>query len=123
MRNTNVRNMVLASLLVLSKVAFAQDISAGKILYQECAACHSINPGENQVGPSLSGIDGRRAGTLEGFRYSNAMKKSGITWNVESLNQFIADPQALVSGGRMPYSGMPSEVDRKNLIAYLKTLH
>lgn len=103
-------------------VAFAQDVNAGKTLFQECAACHSIKPGEILTAPSLAGIYGRKAGSSDGFRYTNAMKKSGYTWNEESLDVYLADPQAAIPGNRMPYSGMTNSVDRKNLIAYLKTI-
>ncbi len=102
--------------------AFAQDANSGKALFQECAACHSVKPGEVLTAPSLAGIYGRKAGTSDGFRYTNAMKKSGITWNEESLDAYLADPQAAIPGNRMPYSGMANSADRKNLIAYLKTI-
>jgi len=102
--------------------AFGQDASLGKTKYQECVACHSIKPGENLMGPSLYGVYGREAGVVEGFRYSNALKKSGVTWDAISLNKYIENPQLFIVGGRMPYSGMADEEGRKNLIAYLMTL-
>ncbi len=110
-------------LCLFSQASFAQDVAAGKNAFQECVACHSIKPGENLLGPSLAGVYRRQAGTVEGFRYSSALKKSGITWDESSLDQYIANPQALVPGSRMPYSGMADEAERKNLIAYLKTLN
>jgi cytochrome c len=74
------------------------------------------------MGPSLAGIVGRQAGTLAGFRYSNAMKKTGATWDAATLNKYLADPQAFAPGNRMPYSGMPEVKDRADLILYLETL-
>ena len=116
----------LRSLFVLltlfSHAAFAQDATLGKEKYQDCVSCHSIKPGENLLGPSLFGVYGRKAGAVEGYRYSNALKKSGITWNEDFLNRYIADPQGVIPGGRMPYSGMPDAQGRKALIAYLMTL-
>jgi len=113
----------LAVILIgLSPSAFSQDVSLGKIKFQECIACHSINSGQNLLGPSLFGVYGRQAGTVEGFRYSNALKKSGITWDAESLNKYLENPQLFIVGGRMPYSGMANEEDRKALIDYLKTI-
>ncbi len=110
-------------LLGLCPSVFAQDANLGKIKFQECIACHSISPGQNLLGPSLFGVYGRKAGTVEGFRYSSALKKSGVTWDADSLNKYLENPQLFIVGGRMPYSGMSNEEDRKNLIDYLKTLH
>ena len=111
-----------ALFLTCCNSVFAQDVNLGKLKFQDCIACHSMNAGENLIGPSLFGVYGRQAGTGEGFRYSNAVKKSGVTWDSNSLNQYIANPQAFIAGGRMPYSGMADEEARKHLIAYLMTL-
>jgi cytochrome c len=113
---------LLLVLLSMSGLALAQDAEAGKEAFKECAACHSTKAGETLLGPSLAGVYGRKAGSLEGFRYSNAMKKSGVTWDESTLDAYIADPQALIPGNRMPYSGMADANSRKNVIAYLKTL-
>jgi cytochrome c len=109
-------------MLGLCHSAFGQDANQGKIKFQECVACHSIKPGENLLGPTLFGVYGRQAGTGESFRYSNAIKKSGVTWDADSLNKYLENPQLFIVGGRMPYSGMADEEGRKNLIAYLKSL-
>jgi|FreactTroBogLake_1042271.scaffolds.fasta_scaffold09294_3 cytochrome c len=109
--------------LFITPVVLAQDARSGKDLFLDCASCHSTHSGEQMSGPSLAGIFGRKAGSVESFRYSNAVKKSGVTWDANSLNQYIADPQSFIPGGRMPYSGMPSEADRKKLIEYLQTLN
>lgn len=119
-----IRNLgiLLFTSFLIANPAYAQDASAGKILFQECAACHSISPGENLTGPSLAGIYGRKAGANDAFRYSGPLKKSGVTWDEASLDAYIANPQGFMPGSRMPYSGMPSKENRLNLIAYLKTL-
>jgi cytochrome c len=115
--------ILLFSLFTLTcSIASAQDATVGKGLFQECAACHSTKPGEVMLGPSLAGTYGRKAGTVEGFRYTNALKKSGVVWDEATLDAYIADPQVAIPGGRMPYSGMAKPEDRKNLIAYLRTL-
>ena len=116
------RILLLSFFLALSSVAVAQDATLGKGLFQECAACHSTKSGEVILGPSLAGVYGRKAGSVEGFRYTNALKKSGVVWGEETLDVYIADPQAAIPGGRMPYSGMAKPEDRKNLIAFLRTL-
>ncbi len=101
--------------------ALAQDAKRGEKLFDECAACHSPDRAtKDTVGPSLYGVVGRKAGDGTEFRYSPAMKRSGITWNADTLNNFIADPQKLVPGNRMPYSGLPEAKDRADLLAYLQ---
>ena len=96
------------------------DAARGEKLYEDCAACHSIERGVNGVGPTLYGIFGRKAGGLDDYRYSPALKRSGLTWTVEALDTFIADPQASVPGNRMPYDGMHDARERADLIAYLR---
>jgi cytochrome c len=96
------------------------DPARGEARFQECAACHKLEAGVNEVGPSLHGIFMRKAGELADFRYSPAMKRSGIVWTVETLDRYIADPQSVIPANRMPYAGMTNAADRADLIAYLK---
>ena len=91
----------------------------GEARFQDFAACHKLDA-TNNVGPSLHGIFTRKAGEVADFRYSPAIKRSGIVWTPETLDKFITDPQALVPGNRMPYAGMASAADRADLIAYLQ---
>ena len=108
--------------MINAGTAFAQDAKRGQKLFDECAACHSPERGAtNTVGPSLHGVWGRKAGEGADFRYSPAMKRSGITWSAQSINDFIADPQKVVPGNRMPYSGLPEAKDRADLVAYLQS--
>jgi cytochrome c len=79
-----------------------------------------LEAGANNVGPSLHGVFTRKAGELADFRYSPAIKRSGIAWTPETLDKFVTDPQALVPTNRMPYAGMASAGDRADLIAYLR---
>jgi cytochrome c len=96
------------------------DAARGEAKFQDCAACHKLDAGANNLGPSLHGIFERKAGELADFRYSPAIKRSGIAWTPEALEKFIADPQAMVPGNRMPYAGMASASDRADLMAYLQ---
>ena len=96
------------------------DAARGEKLYEDCAACHSIERGVNGVGPTLYGIFGRQAGELGDYRYSPALKRSGIIWTEGTLDTFIADSQATVPANRMPYAGMPNAADRGDLITYLQ---
>lgn len=110
---------LLAALCVLAPPALGQDASRGKAKYEECIACHALDPKAEAVGPSLHGLFQRKAGEGADFRYSPAMKRSGIAWTPPTLDAFLADPQAVVPANRMPYAGMPSAADRADLIAYL----
>jgi cytochrome c len=96
------------------------DPARGEARFQDCAACHKLEAGTNEVGPSLHGIFTRKAGELADFRYSPAMKRSGITWTAETIDKYIADPQAFIPANRMPYAGMASASDRADLVAYLQ---
>jgi cytochrome c2 len=110
----------LASALQIAAAHAGGDATRGEQRFVECAACHSVEPGVNNVGPSLSGIIGRKAGSLDEFRYSAAMRRSGITWSPQELDVFIADPQKRVPANRMPYAGLPDADARADLIAYLQ---
>jgi cytochrome c len=112
----------MASIVTLQLAGVARadgDAARGEARFQDCAPCHKLEAGANNVGPSLHGIFTRKAGELGDFRYSPAIKRSGIVWTPETLDKFVADPQALVPANRMPYAGMASADDRADLIAYL----
>jgi cytochrome c len=112
--------LAVSMTLLLAGVARADgDAARGEAKFQDCAACHKLEGGANNVGPSLHGIFTRKAAELADFRYSPALKRSGITWTPETLDKFITDPQALVPANRMPYAGMANAGDRADLIAYL----
>ena len=95
------------------------DAVRGEKLFEECVACHKLDPAGESVGPNLHGVFGRKAGEGADFRYSPALKRSGIAWNEQSIDKFIADPQAVVPGNRMPYAGVADAAARADLIAYL----
>ena len=111
---------LLLTLLLAGAARADGDAARGEAKFQDCAPCHKLEAGANNVGPSLHGVFSRKAGELTDFRYSPAIKRSGIAWTPETLEQFIADPQAMVPGNRMPYAGMAIAADRADLIAYLQ---
>jgi cytochrome c len=112
---------ISAALVLATGAARADgDAKRGEKLFEECHACHSTEAGSQGVGPSLRGVFGRKAGEQSDFRYSPAIKRSGITWTPQTLDGFIAEPQKVVPANRMPYSGMPDARDRADLIAYLQ---
>ncbi|WP_072376748.1 cytochrome c family protein [Hyphomicrobium sp. NDB2Meth4] len=109
-------------LLAMPAVASAQDAEAGKKLWNKCAPCHAIGPGaKNKVGPELNGLLGRPAASVEGFAYSDALKKSGITWDDEKLHKWLENPKALVPGTKMLFPGVKDETQRDDIIAYIES--
>ena len=90
----------------------------GEQVYARCMACHSLT--ENRIGPRHCGLFGRRAGTVAGFDYSPAMRRSKIVWNAQVLDRFLADPMKYVPKTAMAYSGVPDPKERADLIAWLK---
>ncbi len=97
---------------------FAADADHGKAVFQQCAACHTDKPGA--IGPSLRGVVGRNSGSVDGFRYSDVMKRANLTWNDANLRDYITNPQGKVKGNRMPFGGVNNPKDLDDLIAYLK---
>jgi len=116
------RSSALALVLVASfaggSTHAAGDPKRGAEIYQRCQLCHSITT--DDTGPHHAGLFGRHAGSVPGFPYSEAMRKSGIVWSETTLDQFLANPQAYVPGTRMTFTGLPDPQDRADVIAYLK---
>jgi cytochrome c len=110
---------IAAALLPSAAHALEGDAARGAQVYERCAACHS--PDADRVGPRHRGVVGRRAGSIEGFPYSAAVKRSGVVWDEASLEKWLTDPQALIPGQRMGFR-LGSAQDRADVIAYLKTL-
>lgn len=97
-------------------------LASAPAAFGQCAACHAIKPATNGVGPTLFGIVGRKAGAVEGYAYSPAMKAAGLTWDEATLDTYLADPRAKVAGTKMVYAGQPDAAKRQEVIAFLKTL-
>src|SRR5579859_3937229 len=112
----------LAMLWAASRFAIADgNPERGARVFQVCTACHSTRPGEHLTGPSLAGVWGRKAGTAQGFhRYSDAMKRSGVTWNASTLDKWLANPDGFIHGTAMMFAGLRKAQDREDAIAYLK---
>ncbi|WP_143271526.1 c-type cytochrome [Bradyrhizobium mercantei] len=104
----------------LGDVATA-DTKHGEALFQTCAACHQVLLGDG-LGPDLRKVLGRKAGSLPGFQYSEAMKTSGVIWDETTLSAFIRDPQAEVPGTLMAFPGYQNPLDAKDVVDYLKTI-
>jgi len=118
--------MGLAALAVatamLAGAARAQDAAAGEQSFKKCLPCHSIGEGaKNKVGPELNGIDGRHSGTAPGYSYSEANKKSGITWDKAQFLEYIKDPRVKIPGTKMIFPGIKNEKEAESLWAYLSS--
>ena len=99
------------------------DPGRGRVIFNQCVACHVPNPADvPNPGPDLRGVIGRPAGSVPGYRYSRALRNARRTWTGMAMDAFLADPQAAVPGNTMPFPGIPDENQRRDLIAYLKTL-
>jgi cytochrome c2 len=111
----------VAFVALVSSSVHAQegDPEAGAKVFNKCKACHVVDEQKNRVGPYLHGIFGREAGTAEGFKYSSAMKDSGIVWTDETIAEYVSDPRAMVPGNRMAFPGLKKQEDITNLLAYL----
>jgi cytochrome c len=113
--------LVASALALWGSVALADgDPEDGAKVFNKCKACHVADEPQNRVGPHLMGLFGRQAGSVEGFKYSDAMKESGVTWSEETIAEYIADPRGYIKGNRMAFVGIKDEEDIEDLIAYLK---
>jgi cytochrome c len=106
--------------LFLPSSASAQEADGERLFRQRCAACHSIEQGQNKMGPLLLGVVGRAAGSVEGANYSDAMRSSGITWDRKSLDTFLAAPRQMIRGTRMIVS-VPDAAQRTAIVEYLES--
>ena len=94
------------------------DAKAGEAIYARCLACHALS--YDRTGPRHCGLIGRRAGSVKGFAYSEAMKRSRIVWNAKTLDHFLTNPLKVIPGTAMGYAGIKDRKERANLIAYLE---
>jgi cytochrome c len=113
--------MLAATLIVASAAtATAQDAAKGEKDFGLCRACHQIGEdAQNMLGPELNGVDGRKAGSVPDYAYSDANKKSGIVWNATTFKQYIKNPQAMVPGTKMTFVGINDEQKINDLWAYV----
>ena len=97
------------------------DLAKGEALYAMCRSCHTYVPGgTNLTGPNLWGTFGAKAAHVAGFNYSDALKASGLTWDIATMDKWLENPRGLVEGTKMSYIGMKKPEDRVALIAWLK---
>ena len=124
MNKEKIAAVALAAAMALTSATAmaAGDVAMGKKVFKKCKACHAIKAGKKKIGPTMFSVVGRDAGTLKGFKFSKAMKASGISWDDESLDKFLKKPKKFIKGTKMGFSGLKKDADRANVIAYLKTI-
>ena len=103
---------------IVAAALAAGNPQAGAAIYERCAACHSL--AHDRAGPRHCGLFGRRAGSVPDYPYSDALKRSGLVWNEQALDRFLANPLRAVPGTSMGYAGVSDDEERADLIAYLK---
>lgn len=117
-------SILVAAAGLVAAPAFAQGAPnpvRGKTLFLQCSACHAVAAGQpHKVGPNLNGALGAKAGTRPGFAYSKAMASAGFAWDDANLDAFIKKPSAKVPGNKMVFGGVANDVNRRDIIAYLK---
>jgi cytochrome c len=113
----------LAFIAAITATRGAQAADPQMAFNNACRTCHSMKEGDNRLGPSLAGVVGRKAGTVPGYAYSPSMQNSGVTWDEATLNKFIANPDEVVGGNKMkPFTSISDEAQRKDIIAFLKSI-
>jgi cytochrome c len=110
---------IAAFVVASTPLVRAADVEKGKAVFEQCAACHSLDGTGDYDGPTLNGVIGRKAGSLEDYRYSAAMKRSDVVWDAVTLDKYVGDPQAFIPGNRMAFAGIGDKTQRDDLIAFL----
>ncbi|MSO75488.1 MAG: cytochrome c family protein [Alphaproteobacteria bacterium] len=112
--------LIGAAVTLFAATASAQDIALGEKSFAKCRACHQVGEtAKNAVGPVLNGIFGRKAGTIPGFKYSDANQKSGVVWDPAFFATYIKDPKAAMPGNKMAFPGIKNDTEIANLTAFL----
>ena len=115
-----VLSFILATASLASNALAEGDIKKGKKVFNKCKACHNIDKEANKVGPHLVGIFGRKAGSVEGFKYSEAMMSSEVVWDVETLTEYIKKPKDFIEDTKMNFPGIKKDKQITDLIAYMQ---
>ena len=112
--------MGIITFILIFSIANAGDPVKGKKVFRKCVACHSLQEGKNKMGPPLNNLLGRKAGSVKGYKYSKAMKNSGVVWDEESLDKFLTKPRKFIPKTKMSFRGIKKKSLRDDLIFFLK---
>lgn len=114
--------LLTASLLMLAAgPAMADgDVAKGEKVFAKCKTCHEIASDKNKVGPTLQGVIGRTAGTVDGFKYSEAMVGSGVVWDAATIAEYVRKPKEFIAGNKMVFAGLKKDDDIENLVAFIE---
>ena len=123
MHGRSIAIAVAFSGVIFTSGAWAGDAGAGKSVFSSsCSICHSVQPGQNKIGPSLSGLVGRKTGVVAGYSYSPANEAANLTWDDATLDKYLESPRVVIPATKMTYAGVKDAGKRADLIAYLDTL-
>ncbi len=113
--------VLIFSLTLFGAPALAEDVAKGEKVFKRCKACHYADKEKNKTGPYLVDVIGRKAGSIDGYKYSKAMRESQLVWDDATLSAYLKAPKKFLKGTKMAFAGLKKEADIKNVIAYLKT--
>jgi cytochrome c len=113
--------VLIFSLTLFRAPALAEDVAKGEKVFKRCKACHYADKEKNKTGPYLVDVIGRKAGSIDGYKYSKAMRESQLVWDDATLTAYLKAPKKFLKGTKMAFAGLKKEADIKNVIAYLKT--
>lgn len=113
--------VLIFSLTLFGAPALAEDVAKGERVFKRCKACHYADKEKNKTGPYLVDVIGRKAGSIDGYKYSKAMRESQLVWDEATLTAYLKAPKKFLKGTKMAFAGLKKEADIKNVIAYLKT--
>ena len=113
--------VLMFSLTLFGAPVLAEDVAKGEKVFKRCKACHYADKEKNKTGPYLVDVIGRKAGSIDGYKYSKAMRESQLVWDEATLTAYLKAPKKFLKGTKMAFAGLKKEADIKNVIAYLKT--
>jgi len=123
MSKTTILAALAAAVLFAAPALAEGDAAKGEKVFAKCKACHEVEKGVNKVGPTLKGLVGRKAASVEGYKYSEAMLAKGtegIVWDEATLAAYLPDPKAYVPKTKMAFAGLKKPEEVADIIAYLK---